>query len=321
MAGNERIVMTRIPPGSARSALEEFGPTWVWTNPGPIPRETLVEQVRTATGIFTMLTDPIDEALLREAPNLRVVSQMAVGVNNIDLDACKRRSIAVGHTPDVLTESTADMAFGLLIAGARRFKEGASDVTDGQWGDWEPDYMLGHDVHGSTLGIVGLGRIGQAVARRAHGFGMRVLYTQRTRNPHVEATLAASYVTLDDLLEQADHVVLATPLSKETHHLIGQAELAAMKPSATLVNIARGPIVDTDALVNALTTNAIAGAALDVTDPEPIGAEQPLVQLPNCLVLPHIGSSTVATRSAMGDLAAANLIAGLRGQPMPARIA
>lgn len=320
MAASERIVLTRVPPGNTKTALEAFASTWTWHGPGPIPRAELLARAETATGLYTMLTDIVDEALLDQAPLLRVVSQMAVGVDNIDLAACQARGIAVGHTPDVLTESTADLAFGLIIAGARRFREGSADVAAGRWGDWEPDYLLGHDVHASTLGIVGFGRIGQAIARRAAGFSVRVLYTQRNRNPSAEASLDAEYVQLDSLLKQADHVVIATPLSAETTHLIGESELAMMKTTASLINIARGPIVDSLALADALESGIIGGAAIDVTDPEPLPPDHRLAALENCLILPHIGSSTVRTRTAMADLATDNLICGLRGTPMPARV-
>ena len=223
----------------------------------------------------------------------------------------------MGNTPDVLTETTADTAFGLLIAAARRFREGFEDVVAGRWGEWDPMALVGWDINGSTLGIVGLGRIGQAVARRGAGFGMRTIYTKRRRDRRAEAELGVEYRTLPQLLAEADHVVVLTSLHAGTHHLIDRAALAAMKPTATLVNAARGPVVDTDALVEALANGTIAAAGLDVTDPEPMSADHPLVALPNCFIVPHIGSATVRTRIRMAERAATNLVAALEGRRMP----
>lgn len=301
---------------SAIRQIESAHDVWIWEENRPLPHPLLEEQIASATGLYSMLTDQIDAALLDRAPHLRVISQMAVGVNNIDLDACRQRKIRVGHTPDVLTETTADLAFGLIIAGARRFNEGIADVQNGRWGDWDPAYLVGHDIHGSTLGIVGFGRIGQAIARRASGFGMRVLYHQRTETQ----TSEAAYVSFSEILVESDHLVIATPLTTDTHHLISTAELARMKPTANLVNIGRGPLVDPSALHDALSTGQIASAALDVTEPEPISPDHPLTSLPNCLIVPHIGSATVATRNAMAELAARNLLQGLVGNVMDAEV-
>ena len=316
----ERVLVTRLPVGGRSSTAVELitsaHPAWIWEENRPLPHLQLVSEITTATGIFSMLTDRIDAELLGHASNLRVISQMAVGVNNIDLTACRDRGIRVGHTPDVLTETTADLAFGLIIAGTRRFGEGISDVREGRWGDWDPAYLVGHDVHGSTLGIIGFGRIGQAVAKRAAGFDMRVLYHQRS-----DARIAdATFVSMAEILAESDHLVLAIPLNDSTHHLISSSELAQMKPTANLVNIGRGPLVDPDALIAALKSGEIASAALDVTEPEPINADHPLVGLRNCLILPHIGSSSLATRRAMADMAARNLLQGLAGAPMDAEV-
>jgi len=307
----DRIVVTRTPPGSAVERLAELGTVWVWPEDRAMPRERLLEEVRGANGLFCMLTDPIDAELLDAAPRLRVISTMAAGTDNIDLAACTRRRIPVGHTPDVLTEATADMAFALLLAAARRIVEGADYVKQGRWEIWEPDLLLGAQVHDTTLGIIGLGRIGTAVARRAKGFGMRILYAGRNRRD-----VAFGYRSIAALLEESDHVLVACPLTAETHHLIDRDALRHMKATATLTNIARGPIVDPQALEWALRTGEIAAAALDVTDPEPIGDSDPLLDLPNCLVVPHLGSATASTRTAMADLTADNLLAGLRGEPM-----
>ena len=285
-----------------------------------IDREVLLSRIADAEGLYCMLTDLIDAELLDAGPNLRVVSNMAVGVDNIDLAECERRGIAVGNTPDVLTDSTADIAWALLMASARRIEAAIGHVKDGEWGPWDPAGMLGLDVSGTTLGIVGMGRIGAAVARRAAGFDMPILYTSRSTQDAVEAETGAAKVSLDELLEQSDHVVVCIALTPETSGLIDSDAFARMKTTANLVNIARGQIVDTDALFEALSTGQIRSAGLDVIDPEPIAADHPIVALPNCTVIPHLGSATQRTRIAMADLAEANLVAGLNGEPMPARI-
>lgn len=315
---SETIVVTRQPPGRTLDLLEGAGSVWVWPEDRGIPRETLLEHVSSATGLYSMLTDAIDVALLEAAPHLRVISTMAVGTDNIDLAACTARGIPVGHTPDVLTETTADTAFGLVLAAARRFREGIDYVRDGHWVRWEPNLLLGQDVHGATLGIIGLGRIGEAIARRGRGFGMRLLYSARSAKPSAEAELGIERVELSELLGASDHVVVSTPLTPETRHIIDQAALRAMKPTATLVNISRGGTVDPDALHDALVRGEIFAAGLDVTEPEPIPADHPLVHLPNCTIIPHLGSSSAQTRARMGELAARNLLAGLAGKRLEA---
>jgi glyoxylate reductase len=313
-----RIVVTRVPPGDVIGILQREGIVWLWPEDRPIPRDVLEREVANAEGLYAMLTDRIDEPLLDVAPRLRTISTMAVGTDNIDLDACSARGITVGHTPDVLTEATADMAFALLLAAARRVREGAEYVQAGRWQLWEPDLLLGVDVHGATLGIVGLGRIGSAVARRARGFDMTVLYAGRRRRPELEEQLGVTHREFPDLLREADHVVVSCPLTDQTRRLFDRDAFRLMKPTATLTNIARGPIVDPQALEWALRTGEIAAAALDVTDPEPIPPDDPLLTLPSCLVVPHLGSATTRTRRAMALLAARNLVAGLRGDPLPA---
>ena len=285
----------------------------VWEGEGPVPRDLLVEEISGVRGLLCMLTDSIDEELLDRAPHLEVVSQMAVGVDNIDVDACRDRGVVIGHTPDVLTETVADSAFALLASIVRRLPEGGREVRAGEWGPWEIFHLAGGDLHGTTLGIVGMGRIGRAVARRAAGFDMEVVYA----SPHVE-DVDPERVSLDDLLAGGDHVVLCTRLDETTRGLISHRELARMKSTAYLVNMARGPVVDTDALVTALGEGQIAGVALDVTDPEPLPADHPLLDFENCLVVPHIASASVRTRTAMSSLAVENLLAGMRGEPLPA---
>ena len=277
----------------------------------------LAQHLAEAEGILTMLTVPVDESFLAQASQLRVVSNMAVGVDNIDLGACVRRGIPVGHTPGVLVEGTADMTLTLLLAAARRLFEANSDARNGRWTTWTPTAWLGADLHGATLGIVGMGKIGQAAAARAKAFGMEIVYTSRSPKPEAEAQLGATRLSLNELLTRSDFVSLHTPLTAETHHLIDAAALHRMKPTAILVNMARGPVVDTEALVTALQEGWIQAATLDVTDPEPLPSDHVLYSLPNCLISPHIGSATQHTRRRMAELACDNLLAGLNGRRLP----
>jgi glyoxylate reductase len=301
-----RCFVTRRIPGPALDRLIDAHDVDVWPGRLPPTPDELRERVAGAEGLLSLLTDTVDEALLDAAPELRAISNYAVGTDNVDLDAATRRGIPVGNTPDVLTDATADLAFALLLALARRLPEGERDVREGQWVTFEPDRNLGAEVTGATLGIVGFGRIGQAVARRAEGFGMTILHSARSGG-----------VPLAELLERADFVTLHCPLTPETRHLIDDAALSRMKPTALLVNSARGPIVDSTALGRALRERAIGGAALDVTDPEPLPADHPLLRAPNLLVVPHIGSATVRTRHKMTEIAVDNLLAALAGEPMP----
>ena len=313
------MFVTRIIPEEGLALIREACAADVWPDETPPPRAELLRRVAGCDGILTLLTDRVDDELLDAAgPRLRVISNYAVGVDNIDLAACARRGVAVGNTPGVLTETTADLAWALILAAARRVAEGDRYVRAGEWRAWGPLLLLGSDVHGSTLGIVGLGRIGQAVARRATGFGMTILYHARSRvGESVESALGATFVELDELLERSDIVSLHVALTPETRGLIDVAALARMKPTAVLVNTARGPVVDGAALAVALRDGTIAAAALDVTDPEPIAPDDPLLELPNCLIVPHIASATQATRGRMAAMAAANLLAGVRGEPLP----
>jgi glyoxylate reductase len=268
--------------------------------------------------LLTLLTERIDEALLDALPTVKVVSNMAVGFDNIDVDACTRKGVVVCITPDVLTETTADFTWALMLAVARRVCEAAESVRAGTWRTWEPLGFLGRDLSGATLGIVGFGRIGRAVARRARGFDMRVLYTDKTRqSSEVERDLRATFVPLEQLLAESDIVTLHVPLTPETRKLIGARELALMKPRSILINTARGPVVDTEALVRALRTGHLWGAGLDVTDPEPLPADHPLLQCPNVIVTPHIASASETTRARMAELAAENLVAALQNRRPP----
>jgi glyoxylate reductase len=270
-----------------------------------------------ATGLFTLLTIPVTEALLDKAPRLRVVSNMAVGVDNIDLPACTRRRIPVGNTPGVLTEGTADLTMAILLSAARRLPEASLDARQGRWKTWSPAGWLGADLDGATLGIVGLGKIGRAVAVRARGFGLRLVYHDSRRDPDLESSLDAGYLSFEELLRQSDFISLHVPLTPQTRGLIDAKALRLMKPTAILVNTSRGPVVDMDDLVIALREKWIAAAALDVTDPEPLPLDHPLFNLLNCLITPHIGSATWNTRRRMADLACQNLLAGLSGERLP----
>jgi glyoxylate reductase len=274
-----------------------------------------------AAGLFVLLTIPVTAALLERAPRLRVVSNMAVGYDNIDVKACTRRGIPVGNTPGVLTEGTADLTMALLLSAARGLPQAAADAKNGLWKTWRPAGWLGADLYGATLGIVGFGKIGKALAERARGFGLHIVYNDNRPDPEAEARLGASYLPLDELLAASDFVSLHVPLTPETRGLIDETALKRMKPTAILVNTSRGPVVRTDDLLEALRQGWIAGAALDVTDPEPLPSDHPLYNLPNCLVLPHIASATWNTRRRMADLACRNLLAGLnspeRSQRLP----
>ena len=262
-----------------------------------------------------MIPDRVDAQVMGR--HLKVISQMAVGTDNIDVAAATERRIPVGHTPGVLTETTADTAWALLAAAVRRIPEGSDHVTAGRWGPWDPGLLLGGDLHDTTLGIVGLGRIGAAVARRAAGFGMRLIYSGPSRKPLLESRLGVAYRSFEALIEEADHVVITAPLDDTTRHMFDAGALARMREGSVLVNVSRGPLVDTDALVEALRHGPLSAAALDVTDPEPIPGDHPLVGLPNCLIVPHIGSASRRTRRAMAEIAVSNLVAGLENRRLP----
>jgi glyoxylate reductase len=319
MADRPKVFVSRIIPDEGLNPIRERCDADVWGDELPPPRDELLRRVAGVDGLLALLTDRVDDELLdRAGPQLKVVSNYAVGFDNVDVAACTRRGIPVGNTPGVLTETTADLAWALLMAAARRLPEGDRYVRDGRWKTWGPMLLMGPDVHGATLGIIGFGRIGQAVARRARGFGMRILYHDPRRvSPAVEAEHGAEFRTLEGILPEADFLTLHVDLRPETRGLINAERLGWMKRSAILVNTSRGPVVDSMALASALREGTIAGAALDVTDPEPIPPDHPLVGLDNCLIVPHIASASRATRGKMASMAAANLLAGLRGDRLP----
>ncbi|MFN3975176.1 MAG: 2-hydroxyacid dehydrogenase [Dehalococcoidia bacterium] len=290
-----------------------------WESDLPVPRTTLMQEAKDCDGLLTLITERIDSELMDASPRLRVVSNMAVGYDNIDIPEATRRGILVGNTPRVLTKTTADFAWALLMAAARLVVQGDRDVRGGRWRTWEPMGWLGQDVHGATLGIVGLGQIGLEMAKRASGFEMRILYYDTVRRPDEEARYRLEFIPcLEDLLPQVDFLTLHTPLTPQTYHLIGMPQLRLMKRTAILVNTSRGKVVDQKALYEALRDGLIWAAALDVTEEEPIPPDDPLLTLPNCIITPHIASASFATRRAMANLAVDNLLAGLKGQPMPA---
>jgi glyoxylate reductase len=301
-----RCFVTRRLPGAALDRLAAEHEVDVWPERLPPRPPELSARAAECEGLLTLLTDRVDAELIAGAPRLRAISNLAVGVDNVDLEAATRRGIPVGHTPDVLTDATADLTLALMLGIARRLLDGDRAVRAGEWLTWEPARLLGRDLHDATVGIVGLGRIGTAVARRVEGFGCRVVHTS-----------ASGGTRLEELLEQSDFVTLHCPLTPQTRGLIDAAALERMKPTAYLVNTARGELVDTAALLRALHEGTIAGAALDVTDPEPLPRGHLLLDAPNLLVVPHIGSATYATREAMADMAVNNLIAGLGGGRMP----
>jgi glyoxylate reductase len=312
-----RVFVARRLPGNALERLAEQTEMRLWEGELPPPRETLLAEAREAEGLLTLLTDRVDEELLGVAPGLRAVSNMAVGFDNIDVPACTARGILVGNTPGVLTDTTADFAFALLMAAARRVVEGDAFTRAGTWKTWDPGLLLGVDVHHATIGIAGMGQIGQAVARRAHGFDMRILYTDEIPRPEIEAATGARRVDLETLLRESDFVTLHVPLTAETRGLIDAARLALMKPDAILINTSRGPVVDQRALAEALKQGRPGMAALGVTDPEPIAMDDPLLALPNAIIAPHIASGSRATREKMAEMAVDNLLAGLRGELPP----
>lgn len=311
------FVARRIPDAGLETILAACDVD-VWPDRLPPTPEVLREKVAGCDGLVSLLTDRVDPALLAAAPGLKVVSNFAVGVNNIDIPACTARGVKVGNTPGVLTDATADIAVTLLLAASRRLGESATDAKAGRWLTWEPLGWLGQELAGKTLGVVGMGRIGFATAKRLHhGWGMRVIYTARNPKPDADRELSATRVELDTLLAESDFVTVHADLNDSTRGLFGAANFAKMKPTAVFVNTSRGPLVDQPALAKALRNGTIFAAGLDVTDPEPLPPTHELFALPNCVIAPHIASATVETRDAMARKCAANLLAGVHGETLP----
>ena len=313
-----KVYITRRLPDEARAIVAEACDVAEWSDEAaPVPRDALLAAVADADGLLSLLTERIDTALLNAAPRLRVVATMAVGYDNVDVRELTRRGVLLTNTPDVLTETTADLVWALMLAAARRIVEGQQTIQRGEWGTWSPSFMTGYDVWGATLGIVGAGRIGAAVARRAQGFQMPIIYHNRRPSPDLEAATGARHLPLDALLQAADFVVVLVPLSDATRGMFGAREFALMKPTAVFVNASRGPVVKEMELVDSLRAGRPWAAGLDVFEREPIGADHPLAHLPNATIVPHIGSATVRTRTLMATMAARNLVAALRGEFSP----
>lgn len=312
----DKVFATRQMPGATLERLARHCDLEIWEDFLPPDYEIIYDKMPDLTGLLCLLTDRIDPELMDAGANLKVISNMAVGFDNIDVAAASQRGIPVGNTPGVLNETTADFAFALLMAVARRIPEGRQYVQDGKWQTWHPTVLAGQDVFGATLGIIGSGRIGAAVARRALGFDMRLLVNSLETEEEIRQ-LGGEKVSLDELLAQSDFVSMHVPLTDETHHMISERELALMKSTAILINTARGSVLDPKALYAALRDGQILAAGLDVTDPEPISLDDPLLTLDNCLIVPHIASASVATRAKMAEMAVDNVIAGLRGERLP----
>jgi glyoxylate reductase len=314
----QKVFLTRKITPSAIDRISAEALLEMWQNTEPPTYETLLSKCKGIAGLLCLLTDKIDENLIRSClPGLKVISQMAVGTDNIDLAAATKLGIPVGNTPAVLTEATADHTFTLLMATARRIVEADREVHAGIWRAWGPDVLCGNEVSGSTLGIIGFGRIGQAVARRATGFDMKVLYSDHHRNYELEREWGVIYTGMEDLIARSDFITLHVFLNQENYHLFGKKEFGRMKKTAILVNTSRGSVVDPKALAWALENHRIAAAALDVTEPEPIEKDNPLLKYPNLVITPHIASATTQTREKMANVAVDNLLAGLRGERLP----
>jgi glyoxylate reductase len=311
-----RVFVTRVIPDPGLTIITDACDADVWSEDLPPSRGILLERIKGKVGILSLVTDKIDGEVMDSAGDqLKIISNYAVGVDNIDIQEATNRGILVGNTPGILTETTADLTFALLLSAARRIGEGIDYIRGNKWETFKPMELLGRDVHNSTLGIIGMGRIGIEVARRAKGFTMDVIYYDyRGRGELGEAVNAKMCTTIDELFQKADFISLHIPLTVETKHLIDDAAFANMKDTAILINASRGPVVDSDALYDALKSKKIAYAALDVTDPEPIPFSHKLLSLPNCLIVPHVGSATIETRSKMAVMAAENLLKGVRGE-------
>ncbi|RXZ84530.1 D-glycerate dehydrogenase [Paenibacillaceae bacterium] len=310
-----KVYITRLLPENIVAKISAVCDVSMWQEEDtPVPYDVLTEAVRDVDGLLCLLTDQIDANLIDQAANLKIISTLAVGFNNIDIEAAAGKGIIVSNTPDVLTETTADLTFALMLASARRIVEASDFTRQGKWKTWSPMLLAGQDIYGASLGIIGMGRIGEALVRRAQAFNMKVSYYNRSRKPETEQSLSIEYKDLNTLLGESDFVALMLPYTPETHHLIDRPQLAGMKQSAILINSARGGIVNEAALYDALVAGQIWAAGLDVFEQEPVPVDHPLLTLPNVTVLPHIGSASINTRMKMGDMAAEHLLDGLAGK-------
>ncbi|HOM81897.1 MAG TPA: D-glycerate dehydrogenase [Armatimonadota bacterium] len=313
MAGNFKVWVTRQIPQQGIDMLREVADVEVWEDELPPPRDLILDKIGELDGILALLTDKMDAEVMDRGKKLKVIANYAVGFDNVDVAAATERGILVTNTPGVLTETTADLAFTLLMATARNIVVADKFTRDGKWKTWGPTLLLGQDIHHAKLGLIGLGRIGREMAKRARGFDMDVTYYDVVRNEQAERELGLKYADIDTILKESDFVSLHTPLTPQTRHLIGARELSLMKPTAILINTSRGPVVDQKALYEALRDKVIYAAGLDVFDVEPISKDDPLLTLDNVTVVPHIASASFATRTRMATMAAENLIAGLKG--------
>ncbi|OHR66550.1 D-glycerate dehydrogenase [Bacillus sp. HMSC76G11] len=313
-----KIYITRKLPDQVLTQVYERFDVTMWAEEEiPVPRDVLEKSIQDVDGLLCLLTETIDEQLIKKAKQLKIIANMAVGYNNIDLDSATKHGILVTNTPGVLTETTADLTFALLMATARRLIEASDYLKSGEWKTWSPMQLTGQDIFGSTLGIIGLGRIGEALVKRAKGFNMKVLYYNRSRKYDKENELGITYSSFENVLKESDFLCIMVPFTSDTVNLIGTEELRLMKRSAILINTARGGIVDEQALYHALKNNEIWGAGLDVFQNEPVALDHPLLALPNVLCLPHIGSASISTRLKMANVALTNLQAGLLGEAPP----
>jgi glyoxylate reductase len=312
--GRLRVVIPQFLHEPGLGMAREIADVVYWPEDSPMPRSELLSAVEDADGILSHPASRFDRELIDRAPSLRVISNIAAGYDNVDVAACTERGIVVCNTPGVVSDATADATFALIFAVARRVVDADRFTRSGEWRHWTPTLLLGADITDATLGIIGMGRIGLEVARRARGFRMRLLYHSRSRRPEAEAEVGATFVSLDELLATSDFVSLHVPGNANTRHLIGAAEIARMKPTAYLINASRGIVVDQAALAQALREGRIAGAGLDVYNPEPVAVDDPIRTAPNCVLMPHVGAASFRTRYLMSELAARNLIAVLRGE-------
>ncbi|MDX6152195.1 D-glycerate dehydrogenase [Marinococcus sp. PL1-022] len=310
------VFVTRPMPHWLTEKLEQEAVVDVWDKNEAVPEEELVRRTAEADGLFCTVSEPVTRNVIEQAPRLKIIATMAVGYNNIDLEAAEEKGVKVAHTPGILTETTADLTFALLMTAARRLPEAMDTIRQNEWGSWAPFAFTGQDIYGATLGIIGMGRIGEAVAKRAGGFDMNILYHNRSRKREAEERTGAVYAELNELLEQADFICVLAPATPETEKLINAEAFRKMKKSAVFINTSRGTTVDEQALVDALREGEIFSAGLDVFENEPIGADHPLLSLSNVVVLPHIGSASEKTRREMADMTADHILQGLQGLPL-----